>query len=261
MTNPYVSAQTVESEFDFAYELLTKHLSVNFIKPTLCLGDEEVYKFRNLSFIERFIIKMQPTMIYDNTLNRILISNGMLEKEKKYFRIFGFLHESTHAIISQTNPDLTTESDRKLANSKVKKENEKAYVYLVFDEGLADFVALYTSLRSNDSKLIEEANLYSKLMENEFKILIQSFFTISLAKIYHKKPEDWQGTLTEHLRRYPETIDHYKYSIGYSFASSIKPTPKNIIQFISNPPTTFKHLFYPDTYLKTLNKTIGYAYT
>ena len=246
------SHETVYQEFEHAYSLIRKMTGIDFIKPTLCIGDEHrprFFEFNSMRDLGRY---GQIQMIYDEVTNSILVPEHLLSSPFIHLpnyardnRCFGFRHECVHALSSQINPEKDV-----IVKSKRKKDEETKYVFVAFDEGLANHLAIDSASLSDDEDIKEKAKQVKNEMIDGYKEWTGNKGNMEImAKVYGQKPDDIAGILHAYFSATPYILEPYKYLIGYRFIQLLRPriSRRNLRALIQNPPTTIRQLIYPET--------------
>ncbi len=247
----------ISAELDKALALLKKSFGFEIIRPNLRIGDKYPSQFIEISSMRDLVRSAQIQMAYDADGNSIFVPDIMTFKRDwpkqnydKIRRIYCFLHECVHAFLSQKNPQFKNIDT--LFESKLKSENEKGQVCVVFDEGTADYIAIQSALQSDDSFLVEYAHeKHEDIMDGWNEWLSSRGFAL-LAQINHLKPDKWQEVLYRHFQRSFGIILAHKYLIGYIFMHTARPGIDDILKMINLPPWKIRHLLWPEAYLKKL---------
>lgn len=243
----------LEKELDFSYNLIKKTFSVNFTKPEMVTGDENISKFIKISGLNDLARSYSIQMVYDGRTNTFFVQDWLLEDEK-YRRLYGFTHELAHSLMCQLNslsfqdrPDESVKDDKR----------EEAETLTAFSEGMADYITIESCKNSRNHGLIKITNE----RENDLKDGLKAWTDKEdrnirlMAKVYNIDPLDWKRIIIRYLQRNDGAIYYHAYYLGYNFVSTLRP--QNIVDVIKNPPRSFKELLYPEIYTKRLKNRVN----
>ena len=243
-------------EFDYSYELIRKTFSIEFPKPKLFYGDEEVLKHIKINSIK--------DLAYFQNLAGLEVDGDIYLPDShsdnpRSERIFTLLHELGHSFADYSNPDFNEKNIDKL----IVEEPARGYVYCVFNEGLANHIAITSSLGSGDENLAEAAARTDHKLKNEFTGWISSeeFKLLACYCVFDgdvsryieslQDPEfkvDWRKTMASYFSSVPEAMIQYKYLLGHNYFSHLshlngeKYLKKTLKKVVMDPPKTIEEL-------------------
>jgi hypothetical protein len=246
--------KVLQEEFDFAYKLFNKVLSVELSQPTLYFGDEHLSKFHTYNSINSWAHNSRTNMIYEG--EGIYVASKMMKKSKGE-RIFGFLHELGHAFVRNNNPkieniDYLWETDRDRGN-----------VYHAFKEGAADHIAIICCSQSGEEEIILRGQRKAKLLDSILESWINDKDVYETAQIYaeHFGKDtidengniNWEETAITYFSREKMLGQiHFSYIMGRHFMKNVIDKV-DIVDLIRNPPQSIRELVCPETYLESIN--------
>lgn len=254
-----VAAKTLEAELSLAVTLLKNNWELEFPRPAIMAGDIYRDEFFDIRTKEDYELSLQVLMVYQDAGNRIFVPDRMLylygkpdPGESSAQRIFSFLHECTHAYHANINPALHSAKLRPLAESKFRMIREKGYVYEVFSEGAATYIAARTIINSGYDALMEYGKRYHKDITGSWNKWCTRYLAL-LADRYGLDISDPLAILYRYLwRESGQALLAHRYHLGYAFMSGITPEPELFRNMSADPPSIIEHLVYPATYLKGL---------
>lgn len=241
-------------EFETAQSLLQQLYGIQFKPPELYIGDKHRSHFITISSLKDIVRASMVLGVYDDEINGLFVPDSMIIEEDATGRIFTFIHECVHAFAAQKNPKLGQVNVEWLVRSKSKQMQEKGYVYIIFNEGLATHLSIEACLRSGKNDLIEKAEEERERLVSFFKEWTSpsSDNLALLAKIYKLDRNNWQKVIGRYLlRQFGVGLDYYKYDLGYYFMRMLQPNMPMIIRMIQRPPSTIQYIVYPETYMLT----------
>lgn len=244
----------INREAALAQSLLRKSFGI-MIKPLkLYIGDKYQRRFFDFASLRGLAEALLTQGAYDSETNGLYVPSSMAETKNTRKRIFMIVHEYVHAFVLMNNSEFRYDNILRLIRDKSRIEQEKGYIYIVFDEGLATYLGILACLRSADDGLIEEARTSQKILERFF----EEWTSFSephlklLAQVHHLKETDWRPVIRQYLLQEPAITEHYKYNLGYYFLKTLQPAMPMICQMIKNPPSTIEHIIYPEKYMAAL---------
>jgi len=247
----------LRQEQGLAYDLLKTLIGIDFVKPVLYVGEEHRSKFVSISSLKDVAGYPLIQMVYNDEINGILIpghllgaEEDMLSKRAKLHRIFCFLHENIHALSTQINPSLKEENVVRLMDEQTDSNQEKGYVFCVFCEGLAEYLAIRSCLASNSPTLKSFGQERHREHRNFMDKWVASKEFSSMAKIYKIDPSLWQQVLVRYFTDNLGGLIYYQYEVGYWFMRKIQVEFRNLKTLILAPPSQIAHLVYPERYRK-----------
>lgn len=261
-TREKASPQDIEKELILISSFFEKIWEIQIAKPTLYVGDVHESKFIEISSLKDLARAAMVQAVYDDTINGIYVPEALMWNDSwvdggynaPSHRIFSLCHEYGHAVISGLNEKLTCRQIQKLFDNRRKVDREQAYIYRVFHEGMAHFLAIQVCQLSGIGGLETKAEREIRLLEDAFSEWTSSKNLELMAKVYNKDAYDWQAVLLRYFQGNECGFDAYKYILGYHFVAQVMSSHENIKTFIQHPPHKTRHLLYPESYLKTISR-------
>lgn len=253
-TPPLITDEELQDAFDGACRMLGDFLGRELPKLRL-YGDTDASKFFDISSMRDLAELGFTAMAYDDVFRGIFV-NGKTKilkwhesREAAVARLtFIFMHECVHAWLSDQSHLFRRDLIGKLMSSKSRLSREKGYALLVFDEGLACYLAIRVSQNSSSPELKDIAEREAEELKKCFEEWLALRQWEWLAEFYKLDPKDRLAVILRHLERNSAALGQYKYWLGFRFFSVLNPSRKEILRFASRPPVRARHLLYPRVY-------------
>jgi hypothetical protein len=148
--------------------------------------------------------------------------------------------------MSQINPALKEANVLSLIKGEVGPEQERGYVYSVFCEGLAEYLAIQSCLLSDNLVLKSFGQERHQKHCNFIDEWVASQEFSLMAKIYKIEPSLWQQVLVRYFTNNLEGLRYYQYEIGHWFVCESGVELKNLETFVLSPPSKITQLVFPE---------------